>query len=141
MFVRLVRPRLVLTLFSSSISLACARVVTEGATYGIQHTIGVAAGPCPRAMDSVSAARGAPFRRYRSDAEDRSADTQVFWHEWGYRLPVSADGRKPDSVAVVGFRWGSGVAGCEVHERHARAPGARGLPWDDAGTVPVGPVR
>jgi hypothetical protein len=108
------------------------------AQYGFQHTVGARVGPCQPVKDSVRKALGAPYRRYFSDEENTDTGEQVFWHEWGYRIRTSAGEPAADSVNVVGFRWGHRVAGCEVLERRARVPGPGGIPWEQAGTVPVG---
>lgn len=114
----------------------CWRILYEAGQYAVDHSIGVKAGPCPPFMDSVKTTRGAPYRTYRSDVEDVANKTQVFWHEWGYRIPADSGGTRKDSVTVVGFLWGEGVHGCDVIERREKVPGRYG-PWENAGDLPV----
>ena len=106
------------------------------AGYGAQHTIGARLGPCQASKDSVEEARGKPNRRHVADEEDVATRSQVFWHEWAYRDAAGERAPLPDSVTVVGFRWGEGVDGCDVRERRAQAPGPNGRPWQGVGEVP-----
>ena len=113
----------------------CWRVLDEVGQYAFDHTLGVKTGPCPALMDSVKAARGKPYRRFLSDEEDVQDHTQIFWHEWGYRLPLDSGRTRKDSVTVVGFLWGQGVRGCQVIERRDKIAGRYG-PWENAGDLP-----
>jgi hypothetical protein len=114
----------------------CATVVLETGKYAVQHTAGAKLGPCPAGKDSVTDRRGRPWRRASSDEEGPAPGEQRFWHEWGYRHPLPGELLGSDSVIVVGFLWGSGVDGCDVRERRARAPGPHGLAWENFGEVP-----
>lgn len=113
--------------------------------YALQHTLGARLGPCQPKKDSVQAALGKPYRRLVADDEDVSAETQIFWHEWAYRIPRDSAGAAitsdppaaiPDSVKVIGFRWGDGVWGCQVRERRVRMLDHPSDPWEGAGDVP-----
>jgi hypothetical protein len=102
--------------------------------FTVQHSLGAQLGPCADRKDSVRAARGAPYRAIVGDEEDVSDGTQLFEHEWGYRLRAAgADSTavRDDSVEVVRFRWGHGVRGCEVTAYRAKRHTSRlGLPWE-----------
>ena len=126
--------RLALAAFVVAASAACLQI----AGYGAQHTLGARLGPCQASKDSVEGARGKPHRRHVADEEDVATRAQVFWHEWAYRDASAEQGSRPDSVTVVGFRWGDGVSGCDVRERRARVPGPNGRPWQGVGEVPPG---
>ena len=101
----------------------------SAAKYADQHTFGPMLGPCANAMDSVEAARGAPWKKVVGDEEDVQTGQQLFEHEWGYQL----DPPSPDSVQVVRFRWESDKPGCLVDTRRARrTQGVLVLPWEEA---------
>lgn len=107
--------------------------------YAVQHSLGARLTSCQASKDSVQAVRGKPYRRYFSDDENVSEGTQLFWHEWAYRIPrdtVSVS----DSVVVVGFRWGSGLDRCDVQERRVRSLSHPSVPWEGTGDVPPLPL-
>jgi hypothetical protein len=115
--------------------------------FGVQHSIGARLGPCQSSKDSVQSVLGKPYRRMFSDAELTSPNTQIFFHEWGYLLPKESSATPsrsdsaaalPDSVRVIGFRWGYGVRGCDVRDRRAKKMNHPSLPWEGAGDIPGG---
>jgi hypothetical protein len=98
--------------------------------FAVQHSLGAELGPCAGRKDSVRAARGEPYDFIVGDEEDVSEQTQVFTHEWGYRLAADSAWRD-DSVHVVRFRWGHEVRGCETSEYRAKRLTSRlGPPWE-----------
>jgi len=116
----------VLLVLSASLLAACQ----PASKFAVQHTVGAALGPCAGRKDSVRAARGEPYDFIVGDEEDVSEQTQVFTHEWGYRLGTDGAWRD-DSVHVVRFHWGHEVRGCETSEYRARRLTSRfGPPWE-----------
>jgi hypothetical protein len=113
----------------ATLLLACQ----SASKFAVQHSLGAELGPCAGRKDSVRALRGEPYDFIVGDEEDLSERTQLFTHEWGYRLAAADDGGawRDDSVHVVRFRWGHEVRGCETGEYRARRLTSRlGPPWE-----------
>lgn len=128
--------RLVLVSLTAGVLLAAVSGCFEIGKYVVQHSLGARLSSCQASKDSVQAVRGKPYWRYFSDTEDVSEGTQLFRHEWAYRIQRDSAGVIPDSVVVVGFRWGDGLDRCDVQERRAKALSHPSVPWEGAGDVP-----